>query len=98
MMKNVFRPRTKRRRVNFQLWAPAAKTVSLVGTFNSWNAQTHLMKKDADGCWRKSIIVVPGRYEYRYIVDGKWENDPVNINCCPNDYGTYNNVREVFPR
>ncbi len=97
-MKNLSKQKTKRRKVNFSLWAPAAKTVSLVGTFNSWNAKTHPMKKDADGCWHKSIMVVPGRYEYRFIVDGKWENDPANINCCLNAYGTRNNVKEVFPR
>ena len=97
-MKKMLQHKTKRRKVNFSFWAPAAKRVSLVGTFNLWNAQAHPMKKDMDGCWHKSIMAVPGRYEYRYIVDGRWENDPTNIDCSPNAYGTYNNVLEVFSR
>lgn len=97
-MKNLFRKTTKRRKVDFKIWAPRAKTVCLMGSFNQWNDKTHAMKKDTDGIWRKSIMAVPGRYEYRYLVDGKWENDPANNNCCPNEYGTCNNVIEVFPR
>ena len=97
-MKKIFKSKSKRTKVDFELWAPAAQTVSLMGTFNQWNAKKHPMKKDADGCWRKSIMAVPGRYEYRYLVDGKWENDPANIQRCPNDYGTYNNVVDVSPR
>ena len=97
-MKSLSQKNTKRRKVNFKIWAPEAKTVSLMGTFNQWNAKTHLMKKDADGCWHKSIMTIPGRYEYRYLVDGKWENDPTNNNRCLNDHGTYNNVIEVYPK
>jgi 1,4-alpha-glucan branching enzyme len=88
--------KAKRRKVNFQIWAPAAKAVSLMGSFNQWNAKTHPMKKDRDGYWHKSIMAVPGRYEYRYLIDGCWENDPANSHCCPNEYGTFNNVVEVF--
>ena len=98
MMKKLLKIKTKRRKVNFEIWAPKAKNISLMGTFNHWNAKSHPMKQDQDGCWRKSIMAVPGRYEYRYLIDGKWENDPANSNCCPNEYGTFNNVIEVFQK
>ena len=97
-MKNLIQLKPKRRKVNFKIWAPAANSVSLLGTFNQWNAKTHPMKKGTDGIWHKSIMAVPGRYEYRYLVDGNWENDPTNNNSCPNEYGTYNNVIEVYPK
>jgi 1,4-alpha-glucan branching enzyme len=97
-MKLETKAKPKRRKLSFEFWAPAAQSVSLMGTFNQWNPKTHLMQKGADGCWRKSIMAVPGRYEYRYLVDGNWENDPANSMICPNDFGTHNNVIEVFEK
>ena len=97
-MKIEAKTKPKRRKVSFEFWAPAAQSVSLMGTFNQWNAKVHIMKKGADGRWRKSIMAFPGRYEYRYLVDGKWESDPANDNSCPNEFGTLNNVIEVLEK
>ncbi len=36
---------------HFCLWAPNARKVSLVGSFNGWNAERHPMKKQYDGTW-----------------------------------------------
>jgi 1,4-alpha-glucan branching enzyme len=85
----------KRRKVTFIFAAPEAEKVTLVGDFNQWNAATHPMKKDADGVWRKAVMVYPGRYEYKFLVDGTWRLDPNNEACCPNSYGSQNNIRSV---
>ena len=37
----------------FVVWAPNAKSVSLVGDFNQWNPLSHPMKKD----WKKGIYI-----------------------------------------
>ena len=36
---------------HFCLWAPHARKVSLVGSFNGWDDQRHLMEKQHDGTW-----------------------------------------------
>ena len=47
------------------------KSVSLVGTFNSWKPGATPMKADADGLtWRVSVPLPPGRYDYKFAPDG----------------------------
>jgi 1,4-alpha-glucan branching enzyme len=87
--------KTKRRRVTFFLDAPDAQRVILMGDFNQWNEKTHPMKKESDGSWKKIIMIPPGRYEYRFLVDGEWWNDPNNHQICSNCFGTVNNILEV---
>ena len=85
----------KRKRVSLTLEAPNAEAVFLMGDFNQWNEKVHPMKKEGDGTWKKIIMVPPGRYEYRFLVDGQWWNDPANDQVCPNCFGTLNNILEV---
>ncbi|MDQ1334004.1 MAG: hypothetical protein QG552_954 [Thermodesulfobacteriota bacterium] len=85
----------QRKRVTLTLKAPNAEAVYLMGDFNQWNQKVHPMKQEEDGTWKKTIIVEPGRYEYRFLVDGRWRNDPANDHLCPNCFGTENNVLEV---
>jgi 1,4-alpha-glucan branching enzyme len=84
-----------RKRVTLALKAPDAENVYLMGDFNQWNEKAHPMKLGADGLWEKTIMIQLGKYEYRFLVDGKWQNDPDNDNICPNCYGTMNNVLEI---
>jgi len=37
----------------------------------------------------------PGRYRYRFVVDGKWMTDPHNSYVEANQFGELNNVIEV---
>jgi 1,4-alpha-glucan branching enzyme len=36
-------------------WAPAAKSVSLIGEFNDWNTESHPLLKDEQGCWATTL-------------------------------------------
>ena len=85
----------KRRRVEFRIEMPEARQVILMGDFNQWNPKIHPMRKDPDGVWRKTVMIFPGQYEYRFWVDGEWVNDPNNLKRCPNCFGSENNVIEV---
>lgn len=87
--------KAKKKRVTFTLDAPGAREVMLVGDFNSWDQQAHAMKKDKKGGWSKIILLVPGRYEYKFFVDGAWWNDPKNDQTVCNALGTVNNVLMV---
>ena len=80
-----------KKKVTFKFYGPDAKEVALLGDFNQWRPDKHPMKMDADGVWQKSIFVVPGTYEYKFQVDGDWENDPENPMMRENSYGTKNN-------
>jgi len=85
----------KRRRIEFSIEMPEANQVILMGDFNQWEPKTHPMRKDKNGVWRKIVMIFPGRYEYRFWVDGEWYNDPHNLMRCPNCFGSENNVIEV---
>jgi 1,4-alpha-glucan branching enzyme len=68
----------KVRRIDFILDAPHAQSVLLVGTFNDWSLTKHPMKKDAQGQWKKTVMLTPGTHEYKFVVDGQWIEDPKN--------------------
>jgi 1,4-alpha-glucan branching enzyme len=80
-----------RRRVIFTLECSDASEVILMGDFNQWNPKRHPMKKDPNGVWKKTTMLFPGRYEYRFLVDNRWKNDPNNNQTRANRFGTKNN-------
>lgn len=57
--------------VVFNFKAPHAKKVKLYGSFNGWSKGYLLVKKDSES-WVQSVGLLRGRYEYKYLVDGKW--------------------------
>jgi 1,4-alpha-glucan branching enzyme len=85
----------KTRKVQFELLAPEAWKVYLAGDFNNWETRANPTKKDKKGTWKAMVALKPGRYEYRFLKDGTWENDPVCAGCVPNDFGSMNCVRIV---
>jgi len=92
MAKITSKQKIKRRRVTFSFESSDAKEVILMGDFNNWNAKKHPMKSNGNGMWKKSVMIPPGRYEYKLLVDRQWEEDPQNDQTCLNGFGTYNNV------
>lgn len=71
-----------------------AKAVRVVGTFNNWDEEQGRMQK-TKGEWRKRINLQPGRYEYKFIVDGQWCTDPDASETTRNDFGSLNSVLEL---
>lgn len=71
-------PATTKRPVTFRLLAPAAKTVGLGGTFNNFQTEKNPMTRRPDGLWEGTAVLMPGRYIYKFKVDGEWELDPTN--------------------
>lgn len=91
MGKEKNKSKTGKRRVSFILEVTGASNVALMGDFNNWNEKAHPMKKDDKDFWGKTVFLNTGRYEYRFLVDGQWQNDPKNNQLCKNRFGTYNN-------
>lgn len=95
MAKQTPRKKIQRKRVTFTLESPGANEVILMGDFNDWNPKTHIMNNDGEGIWRKTVVLAPGGHEYKFVVDGQWQNDPRNQDTVPNSFGTFNNVISV---
>lgn len=77
--------------------AEAARSVTLAGTFNSWNPQTEpLQGPDESGTWSRQIVLGPGVYEYKFVVEGeRWFHDPLNTQNVPDNHGGYNSVLKL---
>lgn len=84
-----------KRRVTFSVEAPGAEKVNLMGDFNDWDPEKHFMKNDGAGNWNKTVVLDPGEYEYKFLIDGQWHEDPQNYALCPNCFGSMNNILKV---
>ena len=58
-------------RVAFRVWAPNAEAVSVVGDFNSWDAQAHKCFPVAPGIWEAIIDNVNVYDCYKYAIKAK---------------------------
>jgi 1,4-alpha-glucan branching enzyme len=83
------------RKVLFEFLSPEAREVHIAGEFNRWDTHANMMKRDKGGIWRTTLALKAGRYEYRLLVDGNWENVPSCSGCVPNVFGTQNCVKIV---
>ena len=63
-----YQKKTKTHR--FTVWAPNAKSVSVVGDFNFWNPLAHPMKGDKDGIYTIEIEGLKKGDLYKYHVEG----------------------------
>jgi 1,4-alpha-glucan branching enzyme len=82
-------------RVSFALHKPHAKQVALCGEFNGWSPNAAPLKRHNDGHWQTTVALAPGRYQYKFLVDGEWLLDPAARKNVPNEYGSLNSVVEV---
>ncbi len=80
--------------VMFTLDAPDAARVQLAGDFNDWVLDGNDMNP-VGRVWKKVVKLQPGRYRYRYIVDGVWQRDPLNPAVEPSPYGGHNSILVV---
>lgn len=83
-----------RRRVRFELVGEGGSEVYVAGTFNGWDPTKNRMKVKA-GVYETSILLAPGRYEYKFVVDGVWCVDPRCSDWVPNEMGSLNSVLVV---
>jgi len=85
--------------VRLEYRTPEAKRVSVAGTFNGWQPDGTPMRQDGDGVWAVELELLPGAYEYRFVVDGTcWCSDPNATDAALNPFGDYNAVLRVSGR
>ena len=65
--------------VLFAIDAPGAHDVKLAGDFNGWIPDRDVLSlKDDSGLWKKFVFLGPGSYQYKFVVDDEWREDPHN--------------------
>jgi len=70
--------------------------VNLFGQFNGWNRKNLPMQDEVgDGVYQITVPLDPGRYEYKFFVDGKELIDQGNPVKVPNGMGDFNSVRII---
>lgn len=80
----------------FILTDATAKSVSLIGDFNDWDAgATPMVYDSTHAAWSVTVPLIPGLHQYQFLVDGtRHVNDPVapQMN---GDFGSPNSVVTV---
>jgi len=81
--------------VRFVTLYPRAQNVQIAGDFNNWQPHKTMMQQGKDGKWELALELAPGKYRYRMVVDGQWQQDPYNEKVELNPFGEYNSILEV---
>ena len=86
----------KARSVTFKIHAEAGSKVFVAGDFNKWDpAATKLTENNGTGDFSVAVSLLPGSYEYKFVIDGTWSADPANSDWVKNSIGTLNSLRKV---
>ncbi len=67
-----------------------ATEVAVLGVFNAWVPQT--LARQPDGTWMRDLRLMPGRYPYKLLVDGRLRPDPEAPASEPDGFGGRNSL------
>jgi len=81
--------------VAFSVFLPQAKEVYIAGDFNNWQLDNSSRMEQDNGTWKRKIRLTTGKHHYRFIIDGKWTEDPNNPSHETNPYGEMDSLIEV---
>lgn len=71
------------------------KNVFVEGSFNDWNKTSHPLVKNGKGEFETHVLLEPGSYTYKFIVNGKEIVDPKNPETAPTGFESFNSVLRV---
>ncbi len=70
-----------------------AKSVSVAGSFNGWDASALPMQRGSDGRWRAELELEDGLHLYKFVVNGsRWIQDPDNSASEADGHGGENSI------
>lgn len=78
-----------------RLNAPDARAVVVTGSFCGWVREGPALARNPQGVWQTTLLLPPGRYEYRFLVDGQWQDDPACRERVANQFGSENCVLRI---
>jgi glycosidase len=84
----------QKRGVQFRVAAFEGQDVKVKGEFNAWNAEASFLQWDGDA-WVWNLVLAPGDYAYKLVVDGQEVMDPTNVLSQANGFGGFNNILSV---
>lgn len=84
--------------VIFNYYDADASKVYVVGDFNNWTPSVdQMVDKNGDGHWTLFYPLTPGRYQYKFVIDGAyWIPDPRNPHTVSDGFDGGNSVL-IFP-
>ena len=88
-------PALEEQECSFTFYAPEAREVRVAGNFNDWRPEATPLKNTGDGKWVARLSLRAGQYEYRFVVDGRWSEDPEASQRVANSHGGFNSVLNV---
>jgi enterochelin esterase-like enzyme len=74
-----------------------AQVVAIYGSFNNWIQTKNYCAKESDG-WVCRVDLTPGKYTYKFLVDGVGLNDPANTATEDDGNGHIDSVIIIKPR
>ena len=88
-------PKPERKVITVQ--ADPGSTVYLAGSFNNWDpAALRMVDKAGNGVYSATVALLPGIYEYKFVINGVWTLDPdPDRDWTQNGLGTLNSVLRV---
>jgi 1,4-alpha-glucan branching enzyme len=69
-----FVERNGQRGVQFAVWAPNARRVSVIGDFNHWNDSANTMEPSSSGVWETFIPHLRQGDMYKYRIESNYQN------------------------
>ena len=85
----------KLKEIFFTVKAPEAHEVYIAGDFNGWQLDDTSRMQQEDGSWTKRMNLGLGTHHYRFVIDGKWTEDPGNPEAEVNPYGEKDSLIKV---
>ncbi|MBS0658335.1 MAG: hypothetical protein JSR82_08850 [Verrucomicrobia bacterium] len=89
------RPRAEHRFVFRPAAGAKPQKAAVVGSFNGWNKGSHLLERQADGSFARTVPLEPGSVLYKFFVDGQWVGDASNPRQTPDGFGGSNSVLDI---
>jgi 1,4-alpha-glucan branching enzyme len=87
-------PALEEQEITLTYFAPLAMEVNVAGNFNGWRPDAAPLKNTGAGEWVVRLMLSSGQYEYRFVVDGRWIEDP-QAQRMANPHGGFNSVLTV---
>lgn len=66
------------------------RTVAVAGDFSDWESIP--MERVDESCYTLTLRLRPGKYEYGFLVDGKWVPDPLSPRAVSDGFGGMNSI------
>ena len=79
----------------FTYYQKGLQSISVVGDFNDWSADSTVMVEVSPGVWTVSVPLRPDVYEYQFILNGKQRVTDPTMPQTSSDFGSPNSVVKV---